>query len=66
MTVYTMIPEGTLCGQDFSYFKWPRKTDNPNQLFKATKNNKFFTLIADGYGEKGNYGNGPITVHMWG
>lgn len=66
MTVFTMIPKGSLCGQDFSYFYWPRKTDNPNQFFKGIKSGSLFTLVADGYGEKNNYGSGAITVHKWG
>lgn len=59
--IKTMIPTGALCSQDFSVFRWPRKTDDPYTLFDGVKNkNGGINLTAPGYGQRGDYGCGSI------
>jgi hypothetical protein len=59
--IKTMIPTGALCCQDFSVFRWPRKTDDPYTIFDGVKNSEGgVRLKAPGYGQMGNYGCGYI------
>ena len=58
----TKIPIGSLCSQDFDCFVWPRANDDPETVFIAKKGKRYFTLVAPGYGERGDYGNGAIHI----
>ena len=58
----TKIPAGSLCFQDFYTFTWPRPEDDPETTFIAKKGRRYFELVAPGYGEKCNYGNGAIFI----
>lgn len=54
-----ILPEA-LCGQDFSYFTWPRPQDNINQKFEIHEAGERYKCVASGYGAVGDYGNGAI------
>lgn len=61
--IKTMIPRGALCLQDFSVFRWPRESDDPETIFMGEKlRGGGFRLTAPGYGERGDYGCGAIFV----
>lgn len=60
----TKIPAGSLCFQDFYTFTWPRPEDDPETTFIAKKGRRYFELVAPGYGEKCNYGNGAIFISI--
>lgn len=62
--IKTMIPTGVLCCQDLSVFRWPRAKDDPDTVFMGQRlKGGELMLVAPGYGETGNYGNGAIFVN---
>ena len=58
------IKEGVIFGQDFSFPTWPIKKEDVNLVFEIEEklSNGRIRLVADGYGNKGNYGNGAVYV----
>ncbi len=72
------IKEGARIFQDHHFLRWPNckppqreyecekyqfKTKYPDAEFSAKKESRYWDCWRDGYGAKGDYGNGSIFVH---
>ena len=63
------IKVGALISQDFRVLRWPEcfppgdEQLNPNLVFYAKWNGRWWDCIRSGYGIIGDYGSGSIFVH---
>jgi len=60
--MFVKIKVGFFVGQDHGYFEWPE--EYKDFVFKAEKfGEKRLYCYRNGFGEKGNYGNGGVFVN---
>lgn len=65
------IKRGASISHDHGYFRWPEckapggkfNADDVDMTFEAEDCGTFFSLVAKGYGDPGQYGNGSILLH---
>jgi hypothetical protein len=63
------IPRGTLIFHDHGVFRWPKNNnrddvDDPDMLFDINVDRGAVRCVADGFGTKGDYGNGSILIKL--